>query len=97
MAITERINGNQKIATFVDVYNNNNEKLEDEIESLKKDINILKHIFNKKADKSTLNDIIYNEIIRVLDNEYNSDENPRRFVRLDEVKEIIHDILDSNK
>lgn len=95
MAITDKITGNQKVAEFVDVYNNNNTKLENEIESLKEQVVMLQTVFNKKADKSTLLDIIYNEVIRVLDVEYNAEDNPNRFVRISEVKDIVKDVIDN--
>ena len=93
MAITERITGNNKVAEFVDVYNNNNVKLELEIESLKEKVRILEENYDKKADKASLNNLIYNEVIRVLDVEYNSENNPYRFVRLGDVKEIVKDLI----
>lgn len=93
MTITDKITGNQKVAEFVDVYNTNNTKLENEIEFLKEKIALLEENYNKKVDKSTINDSIYNEVIRVLDVEYNTEENPNRFVRISEVKDIVRDLL----
>lgn len=97
MAITDKITGNQKVAEFVDVYNNNNKKLENEIELLKAKIELLENNYDKKADKSSLNDLIYREVIRVLDVEYNSEDNPYRFARISDVRDIVLDLMNEQR
>lgn len=95
MAITERITGNNKISGFVDIYNSNNIKLEEEIEILKNKVKLLEERCANKVDNSYIDNLIYNEVIRVLDTEYNSDSNPNRFVRIGEVKDIVRDLMNS--
>lgn len=87
------INGDSKVSDFTDVYNNNNKVFINIIKDLQNQINELKEQLKDKANTTSLNNRIHNEVIRVLDVEYNSENNPRRFVRLGDVKEIVKDIV----
>ena len=89
-----RIDGNTKIASFVNVYNDNNELLEDKISRLEERIKILEENYDKKADKVALPDIIKKEVVRVMDVDYNKDdESERRFVRTEDVIAIVKGAL----
>ena len=83
-----------KIVDFVDVYNNNNSTLEEQIESLKKRIETLEENYNKKIDRVSFETKVKNEVIRVMDNDYNTeDASERRFVRIEDVERIINEKL----
>ena len=83
-----------KIIDFVDVYNNNNSTLEEQIESLKKRIETLEENYNKKLDRNSFETKVKNEVIRVMDNDYNTeDASERRFVRIEDVERIINEKL----
>lgn len=91
--ICKRIKGNTKIAEYVNIHNENVEKLENVIDELKSRIEILENSYNKKVDKTKVTDIVSTELTRVMDTEYNLENSGRRFVRREELKDIIMEIL----
>lgn len=72
MTICEKISGTTNISAFVEIYNNNNDKIEDEITAIKKRLSTLETNYNKKADRLTLTPLINKEVLRVLDTKYTS-------------------------
>lgn len=94
MAMFDRLKGTDKIVDFVNLYNDNNSLIEQELESLRKRMLTLEQNYYKKVDKVTLDDTIKKEVVRVLDNDYNTeDASERRFVRVEDVRSIINGIL----
>ena len=94
MAMFDRLKGTDKIVDFVKLYNDNNSLIEQELESLRKRMLTLEQSYEKKVNRNTLDEIIKKEVIRVLDNDYNTeDASERRFVRVEDVRSIINGIL----
>lgn len=91
--LTERITGDNRISGFVDIYNRNNDILESKIRELEEKIGILTSMTRSKVDKSVLDTVVGNEVNRIMDVEYNSDNNPRRFVRHEEVVDIVKETV----
>lgn len=87
------ITSNDKVSSFVDVYNENNKTLTSEINELNKRANVLDNMYSNTVKRDIINSLIYNEVVRILDTDYKSENNENSLVRKVEVRTLVNDIL----
>lgn len=87
LKLFERLKGTDKIAEFVDKYNNNNEIIEQEIDQLKVRVKQLEDNYDKKVDKIVVVKMIEKEVEKAI----SSANTP--FAKVEDIKPIVATML----
>lgn len=89
MELTTKITGNQKVAGFVNIYNSNNQKIEEKLDEIQKKLNNLTELCSNMVNITNIKDIITNQVNVVLS------KYEEKSLTIGDVKDITNEIIDN--